>query len=62
MSLARLTKRFMELLGEAPNGIVDLNEAARILGTRKRRVYDVTNVLDGIQLIKKRSTSQIQWV
>ncbi|KAJ8274988.1 hypothetical protein COCON_G00096130 [Conger conger] len=62
VSLGRLTKRFMGLLSEAPNGIVDLNEAARILGTRKRRVYDVTNVLDGIQLIKKRSTSQIQWV
>lgn len=62
VSLGRLTKRFMELLSTAPNGIVDLNEAARVLGTRKRRVYDVTNVLDGIQLIKKRSTSQIQWV
>ncbi|KAJ8356139.1 hypothetical protein SKAU_G00189330 [Synaphobranchus kaupii] len=62
VSLGRLTKRFIELLSMAPNGIVDLNEAARVLGTRKRRVYDVTNVLDGIQLIKKRSTSQIQWV
>ncbi|KAI1897360.1 hypothetical protein AGOR_G00082510 [Albula goreensis] len=62
VSLGRLTKRFMELLSAAPNGIVDLNEAARVLGARKRRVYDVTNVLDGIQLIKKRSTSQIQWV
>ncbi|XP_036406321.1 transcription factor E2F6 [Megalops cyprinoides] len=62
VSLSRLTKRFMELLRSAPNGIVDLNDAARVLGARKRRVYDVTNVLGGIQLIKKRSTSQIQWV
>ncbi|KAJ8383262.1 hypothetical protein AAFF_G00222750 [Aldrovandia affinis] len=58
----RLTMRSMDLLSSAPDGIVDLNEAARVLGARKRRVYDVTNVLDGIQLIKKRSTSQIQWV
>ncbi|KAJ8270984.1 hypothetical protein GJAV_G00121460 [Gymnothorax javanicus] len=62
VSLGRLAKRFMELLCAAPDGIVDLNEAARALGTRKRRIYDVTNVLDGIQLIKKRSTSHIQWV
>ncbi|XP_018599339.1 transcription factor E2F6 isoform X2 [Scleropages formosus] len=62
VSLGRLTKRFMELVHAAPDGILDLNEAARQLGARKRRVYDVTNVLSGIQLIKKRSTSQVQWV
>ncbi|KAG7460603.1 hypothetical protein MATL_G00200510 [Megalops atlanticus] len=62
VSLSRLTKRFMELLRSAPNGIVDLNDATRVLGARKRRVYDITNVLGGIQLIKKRNTSQIQWV
>ncbi|KAL4648988.1 transcription factor E2F6-like isoform X2 [Arapaima gigas] len=62
VSLGRLTKRFMELVHTAPDGILDLNKAARQLGTRKRRVYDITNVLSGIQLIKKRSTSQVQWV
>uniref|UniRef100_A0A3B3RCZ8 E2F transcription factor 6 n=1 Tax=Paramormyrops kingsleyae TaxID=1676925 RepID=A0A3B3RCZ8_9TELE len=62
VSLGRLTKRFMDLLYMAPEGVLDLNEAARLLGARKRRVYDVTNVLSGIQLIKKRTTNQIQWV
>uniref|UniRef100_A0A8C1IZV6 Si:ch211-195d17.2 n=1 Tax=Cyprinus carpio TaxID=7962 RepID=A0A8C1IZV6_CYPCA len=62
VALGRLTKRFMQLLHSAPNGVLDLNEVTRKLGTRKRRVYDITNVLDGIQLIKKTSKNKIQWM
>ncbi|XP_053469973.1 transcription factor E2F6 isoform X2 [Ictalurus furcatus] len=62
VTLGRLTKRFMDLLHAAPEGILDLNEATEKLGTRKRRVYDITNVLNGIKLIAKKSKSKIQWV
>ncbi|KAG2468311.1 E2F6 factor, partial [Polypterus senegalus] len=62
VSLVQLTKRFMELIQVAPEGILDLNNAARTLGVRKRRVYDITNVLDGIELVKKRSKNHIQWI
>ncbi|KAL1253757.1 hypothetical protein QQF64_015986 [Cirrhinus molitorella] len=62
VALGRLTKRFMQLLYTAPNGVLDLNEVTRKLGTRKRRVYDITNVLTGIQLIKKTSKNKIQWI
>lgn len=62
VALGPLTKRFMQLLLSAPDGILDLNEATRKLGTSKRRVYDITNVLNGIQLVKKTSKSKIQWV
>ncbi|KAM6433435.1 transcription factor E2F6 [Rhynochetos jubatus] len=61
-SLAYLTRRFMNLVRTAPDGVLDLNEVATMLGVRKRRVYDITNVLDGIQLIEKRSRNLIQWV
>ncbi|ROI33883.1 Transcription factor E2F6 [Anabarilius grahami] len=61
VALGHLTKRFMQLLHSAPNGVLDLNEVTRKLGTRKRRVYDITNVLTGIQLIKKTSKNKIQW-
>jgi transcription factor E2F3 len=40
---------------------VDLNEAADSLGVPKRRIYDITNVLEGIGLIEKKSKSTIQW-
>lgn len=62
VTLGRLTKRFMDLLHSAPEGILDLNEVAQKLGARKRRVYDITNVLDGIKLIAKKSKNKIQWV
>ncbi|NWV32384.1 E2F6 factor, partial [Grantiella picta] len=61
-SLVLLTRRFMALLKKAPDGVLDLNEVAKTLGVRKRRVYDITNVLDGIHLIQKRSKNLIQWI
>ncbi|XP_066532529.1 transcription factor E2F1 [Hoplias malabaricus] len=61
VTLGQLTKRFMDLLHSAPEGILDLNEATQKLGTRKRRVYDITNVLDGIKLIRKTSKNKIEW-
>ncbi|NXF90838.1 E2F6 factor, partial [Eubucco bourcierii] len=61
-SLVYLTRRFMDLVRSAPDGVLDLNEVATTLGVRKRRVYDITNVLDGIHLIQKRSKNLIQWI
>ncbi|XP_053236991.1 transcription factor E2F6 isoform X1 [Podarcis raffonei] len=61
-SLVHLTRRFMDLVKVSPEGVLDLNEVSRTLGVRKRRVYDITNVLDGIHLIQKRSKNLIQWV
>lgn len=61
-SLGLLTKRFIRLLQSARNGIYDLNTAAEELNVRqKRRIYDITNVLEGIGLIEKRSKSMVQW-
>ncbi|XP_064304118.1 transcription factor E2F6 isoform X2 [Phalacrocorax carbo] len=59
-SLVYLTRKFMDLVKTAPHGVLDLNEVATTLGVRKRRVYDITNVLDGIHLIQKRSKNLIQ--
>ncbi|XP_063186552.1 transcription factor E2F6 isoform X2 [Chroicocephalus ridibundus] len=59
-SLVYLTRKFMDLVKRAPDGVLDLNEVATMLGVRKRRVYDITNVLDGIHLIQKRSKNLIQ--
>ncbi|XP_062322936.1 uncharacterized protein e2f6 [Osmerus eperlanus] len=62
LSLGTLTKRFVEVLHSSPDGVVDLNEVAPRLRVRKRRVYDVTNVLEGIHLIRKQSTNKIKWI
>ena len=60
-SLGLLTKNFVQLLRDAPDGQVNLNDAAARLGSQKRRIYDITNVLEGIQLITKNSKNMIQW-
>jgi transcription factor E2F3 len=41
--------------------VLDLNVAAGTLHTQKRRVYDITNVLEGIGLIEKQTKNKIKW-
>ncbi|MBN3304113.1 E2F1 factor, partial [Amia calva] len=61
-SLNLTTKRFLELLAKSPDGVVDLNWASQVLEVQKRRIYDITNVLEGIKLISKKSKNNIQWL
>ncbi|XP_017103311.2 transcription factor E2f1 [Drosophila bipectinata] len=60
-SLGILTKKFVDLLQESPDGVVDLNEASNRLHVQKRRIYDITNVLEGIKILEKKSKNNIQW-
>ncbi|XP_014244025.1 transcription factor E2F6-like isoform X2 [Cimex lectularius] len=60
-SLGLLTKKFVELLQKSPRGIVDLNYASVSLDVQKRRIYDITNVLEGVGILEKRSKNNIQW-
>uniref|UniRef100_A0A3B4ZX75 Transcription factor E2F6-like n=1 Tax=Stegastes partitus TaxID=144197 RepID=A0A3B4ZX75_9TELE len=62
VSLGLLTERFLDLLLMAPDGSLDLRQVTSSLQTRKRRVYDITNVLNGIQLIEKQSANKIKWI
>jgi transcription factor E2F3 len=64
VSLGLLTRRFVTLVqagSHLATGVVDLNAAALELGVAKRRIYDITNVLEGIGLIEKKSKNQIRW-
>ncbi|CAB1330567.1 unnamed protein product [Coregonus sp. 'balchen'] len=61
-SLGLLTKKFVGLLSESPDGVLDLNWATEVLEVQKRRIYDITNVLEGVQLIRKKSKNNIQWL
>lgn len=60
-SLGLLTKRFTTLLENSPDGVVDLNKASMELKVQKRRIYDITNVLEGIGILEKKSKNNIQW-
>ena len=60
-SLGLLTKKFVSLLRGSPENALDLNIAANELGVQKRRIYDITNVLEGIGLIHKTSKNHVSW-
>ncbi|KAL1199191.1 Transcription factor E2FB [Cardamine amara subsp. amara] len=60
-SLGLLTKKFIKLIKQAEDGILDLNKAADTLEVQKRRIYDITNVLEGIGLIEKTLKNRIKW-
>ena len=60
-SLGLLTKKFIDLLTTSHDGVVDLNECSQKLQVQKRRLYDITNVLEGIGMLEKKSKNQIQW-
>ncbi|NXD73940.1 E2F4 factor, partial [Eolophus roseicapillus] len=57
--LGLLTTKFVSLLQEAKDGVLDLKLVRGCPG--KRRIYDITNVLEGIGLIEKKSKNSIQW-
>ncbi|KAK4480893.1 hypothetical protein RD792_011747, partial [Penstemon davidsonii] len=60
-SLSLLTKKFIALIKHAEDGELDLNKAADTLQVQKRRIYDITNVLEGIGLIEKKLKNRIRW-
>jgi transcription factor E2F3 len=41
--------------------MLDLNEAMKSLKVQKRRIYDITNVLEGIGLVSKEAKNIIRW-
>ena len=40
---------------------MDLNKAASALEVAKRRIYDITNVLEGIGLLERESKNTFKW-
>uniref|UniRef100_A0A3Q0QWM1 E2F transcription factor 6 n=1 Tax=Amphilophus citrinellus TaxID=61819 RepID=A0A3Q0QWM1_AMPCI len=62
VSLGQLTRGFLELLLAAPDGSLDLRQAAANLRTSVQRVDDITGILDDISLIQRESTHKIKWI
>ena len=60
-SLGELTKKFIELIQQSQYHCINLNDAVKVLGVQKRRIYDITNVLEGIGLIEKCIKNMIKW-
>lgn len=60
--LVELTKKFIKRLIDADDHCLDLNEAMKVLSVQKRRIYDITNVLEGINLIQRFKKNHVRWI
>ncbi|XP_034536012.1 transcription factor E2F5-like [Notolabrus celidotus] len=61
-SLRLFTTRFVKTIQEAEGAELDLREVFSLLDMRKkRRIYDITNVLEGVGLLEKTSKSRVKW-
>lgn len=47
---------------EAKDKSLDLNKAMDLLEVQKRRIYDITNVLEGINLIERYKKNHVRWI
>ena len=50
-SLEELTKKFIKCIKSLKEDIIDLNDVVKVLNIKKRRIYDITNVLEGKKII-----------
>ena len=46
-SLDEITKKFMKFVLEAESNTINLNNIMKKIKVKKRRIYDITNVLEG---------------
>lgn len=60
-SLSSLTQDFINLLKNSKDAEIEISKASEILDASKRRLYDVTNVLQGIGLVERCGKSKIKW-
>ncbi|KAG0419758.1 Transcription factor E2F2 [Dictyocoela roeselum] len=61
-SLYVLTQKFLDFIRKCHPGPIDTREACRFLGISKRRICDITNILEGLGLLKKHSVNNLLWI
>ena len=60
-SLCQLTKKVLEYIKNKKKLDININELVKDLCVKKRRIYDITNVLQGIGYIEKKGKNEIIW-
>jgi transcription factor E2F3 len=61
-SLHNLTRKFLRLMSLSPERSININQASEQLNVGKRRIYDITNVLEGLGLLSKWSVNSAKWI
>ena len=61
-SLCQLTKKVLQYIKNKKQLNININELVKDLDVKKRRIYDITNVLQGIGYIEKKGKNEIIWI
>lgn len=60
-SLGQLTQNFLQYIKNKGRINININNLVKDLDVKKRRIYDITNVLQGIGYIEKKGKNEISW-
>jgi hypothetical protein len=60
-SLGQLTKNFINYIKTTGKKSININDLVNELSVKKRRIYDITNVLQGIGFLQKSGKNEIIW-
>ena len=60
-SLGQPTKDFINYIKTTGRKSININDLVNKLGVKKRRIYDITNVLQGIEYLQKSGKNEIIW-
>ena len=61
-SLGQLTRNFLKYIKNKGRVNININDLEKDLDVKKRRIYDITNVLQGIGYIEKKGKNEISWI
>ncbi|CAD8140000.1 unnamed protein product [Paramecium pentaurelia] len=60
-SLEELSKKFVRCLIDYDEKIICLDQITEELGVERRRIYDIINILESLQVVKRKCKNQYSW-
>lgn len=60
-SLGELCRRFLFLYGTPQRGLLFLDQCTKELGVERRRIYDIINILESFNVIRRCAKNEYKW-
>jgi transcription factor E2F7/8 len=60
-SLEELSKKFIEHFEGRGSNVIQLDKITNRLGVERRRIYDVINILESLNVVSKKGKNNYEW-